>query len=521
MKKQILFLALIIISGLFIEVNGQFTQQQVIPGELPDPSIIEVDGLYYATGSSNDWGPVYPVYMSDDLLNWTLISHVFPEPPDWTINSYWAPELYYQDGTFYCFYTARRKDGVSCIGVATTDNIHKGFTDHGVLIDWGKESIDAFVVNVEGKLYISWKAYGLDPDKPIQILGAELSPDGLKRIGDPFTILTAENSTWEEGGMEGQCIIQKDDYLYMLYSGNGCCGALCNYMVGVARAKSIIGPWEKNPANPVLSGNKNWQCPGHGTAINTRDSWQYLYHAYPSYGFPYLGRTALLSALQWDSTTNWPCFTVSTEASDPHILTEDIYDDFNKPQLDPWWVYDLPASSFTVKRGKGKLVLSETKQNAGYHSGTVLGVAPEYADFTMSTTILNANEALKGLVFYATGSNSLGLGARGDSLLLWKVQDGHFKVLNRIALSGTKELHLRALCTAAHEIEFQYGYTGSDWTTLPDSQTGSPIIPGDNLAWWSWGIRTGMMVKSDPESSENTGVFGMFSMEYRVVTGDR
>ena len=63
-------------------------QRNLIPGELPDPSIIEVDGTYYMTGSSNDWGPIYPIYQSKDLKNWSFVTYVFAEKPSWTINSF-------------------------------------------------------------------------------------------------------------------------------------------------------------------------------------------------------------------------------------------------------------------------------------------------------------------------------------------------------------------------------------------------------------------------------------------------
>ncbi|HSF55194.1 MAG TPA: family 43 glycosylhydrolase, partial [Algoriphagus sp.] len=108
----------------------EIIQEQVIPGELPDPTLIEVDGVYYASGSSNAWGPYYPIYQSTNLKNWTFVDYVFLEKPEWTINSFWAPELFYKDGTYYCYYTARRKDGISCIGVASTKDLKQGFQDH-------------------------------------------------------------------------------------------------------------------------------------------------------------------------------------------------------------------------------------------------------------------------------------------------------------------------------------------------------------------------------------------------------
>ena len=192
-------------------VTAQKLQRQVIPAELPDPSVIAVNGVYYASGSSNDWGPLFPIYKSTDLQEWSFVTYVFNKAPAWTTSSYWAPELFYLNGTFYCYYTARRTDGTSCIGVATTRNISEGFQDKGVLIEWGNEAIDAFVYNEDGTLFVTWKAYGLTKGKTIQILGSELAPDGLSLKGNAFEVVTADKNSWEAGGIEGQCIVKNNN----------------------------------------------------------------------------------------------------------------------------------------------------------------------------------------------------------------------------------------------------------------------------------------------------------------------
>lgn len=305
-------LCLIVLSMIVGSAHSQevVSQLNVIPGTLPDPSVIEVGGTFYASGTSGNHEPVYPIYKSTDLKSWTLVNHVFQEKPAWAINSFWAPELFYFNETYYCYYTARRTDGISCIGVATTKNIENGFEDQGIIIEWGSEAIDAFVYNENGKLFITWKAYGLDPEEIIKLLVSELSDDGLSLVGEPSVILTAEINNWEAGGVEGQCIVPHGDYLYMLYSGNACCGPKCNYMVGVARAKSIKGPWEKYEGNPLIQGNSRWKCPGHGTAVQKDDQWYYLYHAYDVQTFPHQGRTALLSSILWYKETGWPYFDI-------------------------------------------------------------------------------------------------------------------------------------------------------------------------------------------------------------------
>jgi xylan 1,4-beta-xylosidase len=99
----------------------------VIAGDFADPSVIRVGDTYYAAGTSSEWAPAYPIYSSKDLVNWAYVGPVFSSLPEWTMGSFWAPELFHRNGIFYVYYTARRKsDKRSFIGVATTRDLRKG-----------------------------------------------------------------------------------------------------------------------------------------------------------------------------------------------------------------------------------------------------------------------------------------------------------------------------------------------------------------------------------------------------------
>ncbi|WP_035464126.1 family 43 glycosylhydrolase [Algoriphagus vanfongensis] len=483
------------------EITSLVTRQ-VIPGELPDPSMIEVNGTYYATGSSNDWGPFYPIYQSKDLKNWDFVDYVFREKPDWTVNSFWAPELFYSNGKFYCYYTARRVDGVSCIGVASTDDISKGFEDHGVIIEWGNEAIDAFVYQEEEELYITWKAYGLTEDKPIQLLGSKLSKDGLSLEGDAFEVLTAEADSWEKGGIEGQTILKRDGYLYMLYSGNACCGANCDYQVGVARAKTMEGPWEKYEGNPILVGNESWKCPGHGTALQKADDWFYLYHAYPASGFPNIGRTVLLSQIEWNQGNGWPYFKAETDRG---LLIEDFRDEFEGDELNAIWRFDVGTGNASYEVSDGKLELKVEGEGV---FPAFLGINPAVASGTFETVVSRNGDALQSLTFYATRDNNLGLGVKGDSLILWKQSGGNWEELVKLKLEPSDQIHLRAQMKEGKEFDFAYSLDGESWTGLPEK------VQGDNLAWWSWGMKAGVSVKAESGSKDQTGWFEKFEVRY-------
>lgn len=234
MQMKHLLLLASILTGLSAGAQPATFRNPVIAGDMADPTVIRVGNTYYATGTSSEWAPYYPLFRSKDLVNWRQIGHLFEQQPAWTRSSFWAPELFHRNGKTYAYYTARRKtDGTSYIGVATADKPEGPYTDHGPIVEYGTEAIDAFVLEDAGELYISWKAYGLD-QRPIELLGCKISADGLRMAGEPFTLLRDD----KRQGMEGQHWLKIGDYYYIVYSINGCCGPGSDYAVAVARSKT-------------------------------------------------------------------------------------------------------------------------------------------------------------------------------------------------------------------------------------------------------------------------------------------
>jgi xylan 1,4-beta-xylosidase len=303
-------------AALFLQAFACMAQTEsanpVIKTDLPDPSVIRIGKTYYAAGTSGNAERVYPIYESKDLVTWTPRNTVFDQWPEWTAGAFWAPELYEHNGKVLCYYTALQKaDRTSCIGVAVADGIGSPFVDKGPLVKTTNEAIDAYVIEVDGQLYITWKAYGLDPSRrPIEILAQKLSSDGLKLEGEPFSLLRDD----ERIGMEGQCIFKEGDYYYILYSIRDCCSPQSDYAVSVARSKSFAGPYEKFPGNPILQGNgKDIQSCGHGTMVRTpKNRMYYLCHAY-LVGKYKQGRQPIIEELRIGKD-GWPYFVGGSKA---------------------------------------------------------------------------------------------------------------------------------------------------------------------------------------------------------------
>lgn len=509
------FVGLLLFTSGFAQTNRPATatyRNPIIAGDFADPSVIRVGDTYYAAGTSSEWGPAYPVYTSTDLVNWTYVGPVFAKLPTWTMGSYWAPELFHHNGLFYVYYTARRKsDGRSYIGVATTPDIRKGFTDHGLIIEWTSEAIDAFVLEDSGKLYITWKAYGLDKGKAIELLGAELSPDGLKLAGPHFTLLTADPSGWEAGGAEGQAIVKRGRYYYMTYSGNACCGTKCNYQVGLARATSLRGPWEKYAGNPVLMSSDTWKCPGHGTLVTTPDDrCFYLHHAYNGTDFTFAGRQGVLSELVWDSKTGWPAFrygtTTPAQAESPTGAAQktglNVTADFTRQLTAIPWVWDVsqPEPIYVVRNGELQVASA-----ASGPAGQFLGLNVKRGTYTFFADVIPQANLLQSISLYGDAKNAVGFGVRAGSLELWQVKDGKRTVLKDQSITQNApviKLQVRSRAGQFYEFGWQVG------DGQPQRLNDTPL-DGAGLPRWDRAPRTGVSVSGEPGGSSRIRAVSM------------
>ena len=487
----------------------------VISGDFADPSVIRVGDTYYAAGTSSEWGPAYPIYSSKNLVNWEYVGPVFAELPEWTMGSYWAPELFFRNGTFYVYYTARRKyDKQSFIGVASTKDLKKGFQDHGVIIEWTKEAIDAFVVEDKGKLFITWKAYGLDKDRGIEILGAELAPDGLKVVGKEFSLIKADPAGWESGGAEGQAIFKRGNYWYMLYSGNACCGEKCDYQVGFARAETLQGPWTKYEGNPVLFGDDTWKCPGHGTVVVTPDNrYFYLHHAYNAVDFTFTGRQGMLSELVWDEASQWPAFrygkTSPAQAEAPKgartTISSSILVNYEKDTLSIPWVYDVsvPKPAYEAKNGSLQI---ENKNPI--NTGNFLGLTVKKGSYTFTAELIAKNDLTQNIIVYGDANNAIGYGIRKNTITLWQVKDGVFEVIkNQEIPEKYTDIELTLRSRFGRFYEFSWGVKGQKI----ESPTASVQIETPWLPRWDRAPRVGINVSGE---KPGTGEVRSIQMKY-------
>jgi xylan 1,4-beta-xylosidase len=485
-------------------------------GDFPDPSVIRVGQDYWATATSSEWAPEFPILHSRDLVNWQIVGAVFQKRPAWSVGSYWAPEISQYRGRFFIYYAARKKDGPLCVAVATASRPQGPYTDHGPLVCQEVGSIDGFpVTDEQGRRYLLWKEDGNSVSRPTPIWSQPLSDDGTKLVGERKELFHNDQA-WEKHAtlpygdlVEGPSVIRRDGWFYIFYSGNFCCARECNYMVGVARSRKLLGPWEKNPANPIMRGNETWKCPGHGTVVtDQRGRDFFFYHAYKADDFVYVGRQALLDQIKWGAD-GWPTINEgrgpSKNAASPFGAVDrageySFFDDFISAGLAPGWQWpQYNEPSIRVEAGgRGQVVLAPSAGNQIKNGivSAVLARSPAVGDYVATTRVdkRSAQEAgaTAGLSAYGDHENALGATISGDKVTLWRLEKGNIQTVTQAQAARGGSLLLRMTARGGNHYQFAFSADGRSWTNIGGELDGSYLPP------WDRGVRVALVAGGAP-----------------------
>jgi beta-xylosidase len=471
---------------IFLVFNSpaQTYTNPVIAGDFPDPSVIRVGEDYYATATTGGWSPFFSIAHSRDLVNWKIVGSVFPKKPTWAKGDFWAPEIAEDEGKFYIFYTARRDDGKGkkgtlCVAVAVAEKPDGVYADKGALVCQEMGSIDAFFIRDENnKPFLVWKEDGNDRQQPTWLYAQGLDESLTKLVGKPKKLFRNEGSGWENHVIEGADIVRKNGWFYMFYSGNACCGRSCNYALGVARSKTLLGKWEKNPANPILAANEVWQCPGHGTIVKTPDGADFLlYHAYRKRSDAFnIGREALLDKVEW-TKDGWATINggrgASNTANVPFSWAKQekslgFIDEFDNSILSPNYQLPMsPSEKIDLKAGTLAFGADDTSE-------AIIAIRTVSGDYTATTLIKSANMAtdeIVGLAGYSWRGNAVGIGFGLGKVSVFRRENGKQEIAASADVSQTQNIYLRMTATGGEFYRFAYSLDGKNWTDL-----GKPIV---------------------------------------------
>lgn len=317
----------------------------VIPGFNPDPSVCRAGNDFYLVTSSFEYFPGLPIYHSKDLVHWEPIGHCLtrdsqlPLQGAYSSGGLFAPSLRFHDGVFY----------VICTNVTGGGNFYctakdpKGPWSEPIWVDIKSIDPDIFW-DEDGSTYFVTQG-----DEGIRVTPVDLKTG---------KVTGAERLVW--GGIGGRFpeaphIYKKDGFYYLLL-GEG--GTEYMHSATIGRSKSIYGPYESCPLNPILThanrkaqGNPI-QGVGHADLIQAKDgSWWMVFLGFrvtaPYSYYHILGRETFLAPVDWPKG-GWPQVngdgTVSLAMNVP-TLPAVVFNkpakriDFNEDMLGVEWQY--------------------------------------------------------------------------------------------------------------------------------------------------------------------------------------
>jgi len=396
--------------------NGTFINP-ILGGDYPDPTIMREGNDYYMTHSAFDYVPGLVVFHSKDLVNWQPISCGLKT----YLGSVWAPDICKYNGKYYIYFTVARD----------------GFTNFVVWADspygpWS-DPIDLKVGNID-----PCHVAGEDGSRWLFLSSGDrvkLADDGLSIIPETFEKVYGgwhypEDWVTEGFHLEGPKLKKIGDYYYYLNAQGGTAGPPTSHMVVVARSKSIHGPWENDPNNPLVHTYKNkerWWSKGHGSLIDTPDGkWWIFYHAYENQ-FTNLGRQTLLEPV--DITKDgWLKAPLGTAIEQPipkpisSQKSKDRREFLNQFRIGLEWKYYKNYNAQRTIVNDGKLTLRAQGTNPA-ESAPLMFVAGAHS-YEFSTQIQIKGNSTAGLILYYNSKFYVGTGFDKNDRYAWRRGNG-------------------------------------------------------------------------------------------------
>ena len=336
----------------------------IIPGFNPDPSMCRDGEDYYLATSSFEFFPGVPIYHSRNLVNWKLIAYCLARPEQLPLENcpasagIYAPTIRKHEGVFYM--TTTNISGAGNFIVYATD-IHGPWSDP-VYVD--QSGIDPSLLFVGRKAYFCSNG-GYKGENGIFL--CEVDPKSGRKLTDSICISKGCGGRFAEAPH----IYFINDWYYLILAEGG---TEYGHMVTLQRSRSIYGPYEACPNNPVLShrdrGGHPIQAVGHADIFEDHKGawWMVCLGIRPAQGMlHHLGRETFLLPLKWEN--DWPLPAALLELEMEAPLPEkpekpgfDFETDFSSDASELDWNYIRAKDPSCFERREGKFCLKANAQ---------------------------------------------------------------------------------------------------------------------------------------------------------------
>lgn len=438
-----------------------------LPGDRPDPAIIRVGAEYWLTYSSFEAAPGLLLYRSTDLVTWTYVTTALPEP----VSNTFAVDIAEYDGRFFIYipfiptpWSALTEPSIFVIHADAMEGPWSEPIDLGI-----RGAIDpGHVVGEDGTRWLFVSG----------IRRIRLADDGLSTVGELEKVYDGwrypDEWVTEAYALEGPKLFRRDEWFYLVSAVGGTAGPPTGHMVIVARSRSIDGPWENHPRNPIArttDGAQKWWSRGHATLVPgpgapvDSGEWWMVSHAY-EHGYRTLGRQILLEPIRW-SADGWPeaaADDIGGALAAPRGAEEQrsalgFDDDFAELRLGERWAFHSPGP-----HEADRLASEDGLRMAGKGTGPAdtspLAILTGDHAYEVEVDVELEGDVEAGLLLFFNNRLFCGMGIDGERMLSYA---GGIRTHWREPAPVTRRMTLR-LRNEEHIVSGWYRVGGGAWT---------------------------------------------------------
>lgn len=454
-------------------------QNPIIKGFHPDPSICRVGEDYYLVTSSMEYFPGLPLFHSGDLVNWEQIGNCIDRNGQMDLKDVcdsggiWAPTIRYDSGKFYVTATLEPYGNF----IISTENPRGRWSDP-IRVQMGGIAPSLYFEN--GKAYYCTNL-SLHPGEE-EITLAEIDTATGECISPVRTIWCGTGG----GHLEGPHIYFIEGWYYLLAAEGG---TNFNHMETAARSRSIWGPYESCPDNPVLTNRsdtvKQVQCTGHADLFQDhRGNWWMVHLGIRTARrtMSHLGRETFLAPVIWKD--GWPQIRTGKkemlEQEGPLWMAQQEKNgwraDFHRKEWEPQWIFLRERKEELFARGKGTLRLYPSVRTGDGIGQTFAAVRPLDFHCELETTLCFLPQKMgdeAGIAVYLESGFHYRFGKKrteqGEFLVLEKTAEDFQQTACRIP-AGPGRIHLRMVCDK-EKYRFYYAQEAEEWQLAASAST--------------------------------------------------
>lgn len=494
MKRPLLLLVLLAVcataSAQWIPDQGDGTYRNpILHADYSDPDVIRVGDDYWMVASSFTSMPGIPLLHSKDLVNWTIVNHIYDRLPHDKYNhpahgeGSWAPSIRYHKGLFYVYFCTPN-DGLF---VARAKHPLGRWEVHQ-MVDVVKWEDPCPLWDEDGKAYLVHSIHRGGP-----AIVHRMSEDGLRLLDNGVTVYHDEE---ENPILEGMKFHKRGGYYYIFAPAGG----VETGWQTVLRAKNIYGPYE---ARRVLqAGDNGINGPHQGGLVETQTGEWWFIH-FQSKGI--YGRVCHLQPAVW-SADDW---VVIGEDSDgdgigtpvlggrkPNvgrvwpIVVPQTSDEFSATQIGRQWQWHAHEQkawySLRERRGWMRLrAISCPSEEANLHFAGNLLLQKIAEPAPMVTTLLEAHFAQvgerAGLVMHGNPYTYIALERRAEGNVVAVYSGKSDKYPNRPKVEAERavavdRIWLRTYLEADGQCRYAYSLDGEQFEPIGERYTVAPGV---------------------------------------------